>query len=79
MGVPVPTVTIRNSKGDEAVVNAFDYANGLGACRSVIFGGDWQKVSESHKGGDEGHQASKEHTLMVEELHLKRRKDPIRK
>ena len=79
----IPTVTLKNKKGETIVVNASDYAEG--SIPGINLNSGWSLVKEAG-GTDEGHTAAKENRAVVEkqaakaeELEAKAKKAPAKR
>jgi hypothetical protein len=77
-----PTYRLKNVRTGEVVVaNQSDYNSpfrtGTGRFQSVLLGGDWEIVSENHRGGDEGYRKSAENIDIMVGVEMKREKDNI--
>jgi hypothetical protein len=73
-----PTYKIRHSEtGQEVVVNAYDYVNGLSGYMGILQGGKWSIVGENHRGGREGFDESGENALVVAGIRKKRRDEKV--
>ncbi len=79
----VPTYKIRNVKtGETRVVNQSsyhsDYRFGGSRFLSTYFGGDWEIVSENHRGGDDGFGKAKLNLDSIVAVDQMRESNPLR-